>query len=778
MKNFYPLLILFFLSYFQATSQININDIVNENEFATVSSCDDSYFINNENNGLSNKNIVFTICPDNDNLVSTLDFTTFTAPEAFLDFIIYDGDDITANEIPYDGSVSLVTASDPETNPTGCITVAISSTFIPSVINSEIAFDVGCREICDIPSSLVNLEPSYFNTTSGFYEVGNYIPVTFEIDHEELDNESYTYEWDFGDEETTTTNIPFVQHVYTEISEYNVQVTVIDQFGCETLNTDLANVEVISRTSDSCADAQPFCAGGELFFFPNINNETPGGATSAEPGPDYGCLGIEPYPAWFYFQVDQAGDFEFLLQQNTNADFSGTNLDVDFIVWGPFDTPAGNCDNLTSANEIDCSYSVSATETMIIPNTVQGDFYIVLITNFNTNPGFISFQQTNAGGENAGLSSCPILNEEISLCNGDEYTIIPSIPANVVDNQVNYTWEIFNETTQAFEIIPDENDLSITVQSPGGTFKLTASNPITGSFVEGTIVVNYFETPSFQSSIENLVLCEEDSNNLEVNLNQADFTVEGINESQLSIAFYATETDAFNGLNSIANPSAYQPQNQSETIFIRAENNLSQSCYSISSFEIINNFPEITIPIEPLLDCDEDATGTATFDLTSFEDVIYQNLNPSDFSTTYYETLEDANTQENPIGNPQDYAAITGITPIFILVDNGDCSTTLSVEVNVNPNDVSCEGIGTESFSQQVKFYPNPVTSILKIDYSSLTPIESLKIYNINGQLIFQQKYNRLQNYLALNFSDFATGIFFVEIDNGIEKAVKKVIKI
>lgn len=96
----------------------------------------------------------------------------------------------------------------------------------------------------------------------------------------------------------------------------------------------------------NCAGSAPFCANNTsgTTFPAGVNNG------SAEIGPDYGCLGTTPNPAWYYFQVSQNGSI--------NIGISGTGGgDVDFICWGPFTSPTGNCVNLTTSNEVDCSYS-------------------------------------------------------------------------------------------------------------------------------------------------------------------------------------------------------------------------------------------------------------------------------------------------------------------------------------------------------------------------------------------------------------------------------------
>src|SRR5690606_1039444 len=152
-----------------------------------------------------------------------------------------------------------------------------------------------------------------------------------------------------------------------------------------------------------------------------------------------------PNPAWFYLQVAQSGDLEFIISQSTggfdeNGNPIGATLDVDFVVWGPFDNFEGNCDNLDDCscpnntsgtanypygNVIDCSYDPQATETMTIPNAQAGEYYIVLITNYTFvmpgTAGFIMLAQTNLGDTGAGETDCSIFFD-LTACDGETIT--------------------------------------------------------------------------------------------------------------------------------------------------------------------------------------------------------------------------------------------------------------------------------------------------------------------------------------------------------------------
>lgn len=118
------------------------------------------------------------------------------------------------------------------------------------------------------------------------------------------------------------------------------------------------------HAQSSCANAAPFCAGNTSGVTFPATTGTP--ATTAEAGPNYGCLGSEPNPAWYFLQINTPGSLDILIQGQTAS--GGVGFDVDFICWGPFSSLAGACNSLTAANIIDCSYSGSPTETLNITN--------------------------------------------------------------------------------------------------------------------------------------------------------------------------------------------------------------------------------------------------------------------------------------------------------------------------------------------------------------------------------------------------------------------------
>ncbi|KAF2512911.1 T9SS type A sorting domain-containing protein [Flavobacterium arcticum] len=130
-----------------------------------------------------------------------------------------------------------------------------------------------------------------------------------------------------------------------------------------------------------CSDAQALCGALGNPFINTINSDP------AMPGPEYGCLGNEPNPYWFYIPVSDDGVLSFFLSQES---FEGNPIDIDFICYGPFSSLAESCNNLDLDHIIDCSYSAAATETATIPNAQAGEYYIMMVTNFSNQAGLIT----------------------------------------------------------------------------------------------------------------------------------------------------------------------------------------------------------------------------------------------------------------------------------------------------------------------------------------------------------------------------------------------------
>jgi hypothetical protein len=134
----------------------------------------------------------------------------------------------------------------------------------------------------------------------------------------------------------------------------------------------------------TCSTALPFCTGSSYTFPASIN-------TPAPPGSNFGCLGTQPNPAFYYMEIANPGNLTIYMSTTPQRD-------IDFICWGPFTNFNTMCSQLNTAPIEDCSYSASWNETCQINGAISGEFYLLLITNYSNQNCNITFSQTGGNG--------------------------------------------------------------------------------------------------------------------------------------------------------------------------------------------------------------------------------------------------------------------------------------------------------------------------------------------------------------------------------------------
>lgn len=203
----------------------------------------------------------------------------------------------------------------------------------------------------------------------------------------------------------------------------------------------LALQQNIKAQGTNCATSDPFCTG-TTYTFPNSTGTADLGAID--------CLGSSPNPAWYFMEIDQNGPMSIQIDQ---VDGSGSGIDVDFALFGPYASLPAACATIPAGNVVDCSYSTAASETADIANATIGQIYVLLLTNFADVPGNITFSQS--GG--AGSADCSF------ICGVTAFTAVPGA-CNPATNQYTLTG-------------------TLSVNNPPATGTITISNSCGGSQV-------------------------------------------------------------------------------------------------------------------------------------------------------------------------------------------------------------------------------------------------------------------------------------------------------
>ncbi len=550
--------------------------------------------------------------------------------------------------------------------------------------------------------------------------------------------------------------------------------------------------------STFCGNASPFCAGGASFTFPSVTGFPNQGTQS--------CVFTTPNPSWFYIQSGVGGNLNFTISQTSTA--NGGIIDVDFILWGAFNSPTCAASDLSSTNMMNCSYSVSGVENFYF-NAEANKYYMLLITNFSEQAGQISITQTNFGQPGAGSTTCDIVCPLAVygggiFCQGSMVTLFASIP-----NATSYQW-----SSSATGPISG-NTQSITVSEPA-TYTVVVNKP--GCMPNITASATYvLDSPPILGTPNALTIC---SPSTVFNLTQ-NTPVIANGDTSLMIDYHTTlisAIDAGAGANLIINPSAYVGTN-GQTIYVSIETN--SACIYTTSFQL--NVVPSEVPVLSYNLVNQTITITAvgngnyqySLDNGSFQiSNVFNNVDlgshsiqvistngcgsaiievevvtispPSAVSPQYFNaggTLQNLITSGQ---NVQWYATASNKNGIQQTMSLPLPLSTPLVDGTIYHASQTINGI--ESFSRtpvlallsslsgdafsfsNFNYFPNPVKNSFTITNSSI--MDSIEIVSILGQKIMAKKVNALQ--IEIDLSSVSKGIYFLKVGcEGHEKIVK-----
>lgn len=173
---------------------------------------------------------------------------------------------------------------------------------------------------------------------------------------------------------------PSAYSVNSNVANSTIYVREVTSDICQNIFPMTLFTELNCNMASNCINANSLCGSLGASFVNTINVPNNGSA---------GCLGTTPNGTWFNLQISNSGSINLQINQGNNAPLYN-NLDIDYIIYGPFTTSAGNCTSVNSTNVVSCSYSAQATEYPIIPNAIAGQYYLMMVTNFSNQPGIIN----------------------------------------------------------------------------------------------------------------------------------------------------------------------------------------------------------------------------------------------------------------------------------------------------------------------------------------------------------------------------------------------------
>ncbi|UEG49589.1 T9SS type A sorting domain-containing protein [Ferruginibacter lapsinanis] len=182
--------------------------------------------------------------------------------------------------------------------------------------------------------------------------------------------------------------------------------------------------------ASTCATATQICA--PFSFSAGVDQPEDGAGTDA----DYDCLLSAPNPEYHWIKITSNGNIRWNIK-------SVPDQDVDFAIWGPFtgltpSTPTCGTGGAGSngfpcgaalGTPLRCNYAETNGGNVSINSAVAGQYYLVLVTNYENLPATINI--TNNTGNTAGIE-CPCLVNELVVapkgdCNNNIYSVDYSV---------------------------------------------------------------------------------------------------------------------------------------------------------------------------------------------------------------------------------------------------------------------------------------------------------------------------------------------------------------
>ncbi|AUC82868.1 choice-of-anchor L domain-containing protein [Lacinutrix sp. Bg11-31] len=302
----------------------------------------------------------------------------------------------------------------------------------------------------------------------------------------------------------------------------------------------------------------------------------------------------------------------------------------------------------------------------VVPNRT---YHIKLVVADDGDTAFDSAVFLKAGSFEIGevdLGDDILLTSGTANCEGDEVTLDIGVP---VGDNATITWYTMENGIQ--EPILDatgapENGTTLDVTETNNYIVEIVLNANASCFVIDEILVEFFPNPVFPDSLPDILGCDTDNTGQAIfNITENEALILGTQTDE-TVTYYETQTDAEDGINAITNTTAYQ-STPPTTIYYRIESNTT-GCAKTSTFNLVLAPKPILVQADNILGCDDDEDGVSNYDLTSNEIVIANNQ--TDLTFTYHNTLADAETSIAAITNPTDFDG--GAQTIYVRAENAN----------------------------------------------------------------------------------------------------------
>lgn len=524
----------------------------------TIHTCDTVIYDDGGANGnySDNCDVILVIYPSMSNSIVTiisgnysLEYDMDDEYYYFFDYIkVYDGPDTTCAQVALLGGNSGLQFPISSSHSSGALTIYFHSDY--SVNESGFSFLVGCKEYVPMSSNLLTGCSLQWTDPGGManYIDGQNVTQTICSDNNgqlsvqfntfSLANGDYLYVFDGNTTASTylgrytgNTMPPTIVSSGTCLTFQFVNGSGgsssgwVANINCTTCP--VGSNPVSTEPGSPCAadNIHPFCTDqGQYTFYSGTTGSAHTSFFNTSATGYIGCLYSSRAPAWYYMRIDQEGNITIHIEQHS---LSGDALDVDFACWGPFSATSQesfintlccggydlNTDHHGSntyttgypfGNLVDCSWSAQSQEDCHIRDAQPGDYYLLLITNYTTTPGVITFNSTDSSSATTDCSLMAEVSNDGPYCVGDTIHLICNNP----QQGATYHWDGPNGWTSN-----DENPViyPATAAMNGNTYTLVKTlNGVSSAPASTTIEVITVNT-SITVNPANATICRGSS---------------------------------------------------------------------------------------------------------------------------------------------------------------------------------------------------------------------------------------------------------------------------
>ncbi|MCA0133885.1 choice-of-anchor L domain-containing protein, partial [Winogradskyella alexanderae] len=363
------------------------------------------------------------------------------------------------------------------------------------------------------------------------------------------------------------------------------------------------------------------------------------------------------------------------------------------------------------------------------------------------------------------VNTLPVINdfEFVEICdNIDQSFDLSTIDDLIIDDFNDISISYHNNQSDADNDL-NPLDLNYIYTQSSHTIIVRVEYQTTGCFVTYPFQLIINPLP-IAHPVSNLETCDDVTNDeFEIFdlLSQNQFVLQNQDPSVFIVTYHSTLEDANNG-GSVLEDS-YNSENN-ETIFVRVTNSIT-GCYDITQFDTIV-YPAPS-NVSPINICDNDYDGLNTFNLTTSESELYPNI-PDNIIITYFESVENLESDINPINTPENYTNTSNPQTVYLKVLNtsANCYTVVDLELNttlpppINEFEIFeiCDNPDSYFNLNEIEtVISDDITNVIFTYFNSYSDAEN----NINA-LATDYTYGSVNDVIFVKIEDANTGCYYI----------------